>query len=104
GQLPPRRGQVIGISPVALEAAPDDHAPLLQFLQPLAENGWRDAGQSALQDIEPAAAQQQFADDEDRPRIADDLGGFGDRTELTILAHRVCLACRTCSVNYAECS
>ena len=45
--------------------------------------------QGALQVGEARRAQQEFADDENRPALAEDFGGLGDRTELTVAdAHR----------------
>ena len=91
-KLAPRRRKAIFVASLAVQATLDDHATFFQLIQARVENRRRNAGKPALQDVEPAAAEEHFAHDEDRPGISDDLGRFRYRAELTILAHTISLA------------
>lgn len=59
----------------------------LKFLQPLDQDGRRSLGQGALQFAIALRAEQQLAHDEQRPAFAEQFGGLGHRTELSIGVH-----------------
>jgi len=50
--------------------------------------------------VEPGGAEHQFPQDQERPALADDLGGERHRTELTISLHALILAALACEDHY----
>src|SRR5579883_2059938 len=64
-----------------------------QLFQPLGQKGWRHARDPPPQFVEAARSHHEFAQHEQRPAGADDLGSHGNRAELIVTAirHFVCL-------------
>ena len=71
----------------AREGALLDDAVLLQAGQAVGEDVRADAGQPVGQVGEPLGAEQQLADDERRPALADDVERDRGRTALTVALH-----------------
>jgi hypothetical protein len=74
--------------------APRDDAVRLHHLQPIGQEGGGDAREGGLQVLEASRAPEQIADEEQRPPLAHELQGLGDRTGLTVpLRHGPRIAC-----------
>ena len=59
-----------------------------RFVEPVGEHARADVAQAAAQIAEALRPEEELADDEDRPALADDLGRARDRAELRILEIR----------------
>ena len=78
GQLVAGAGRVIGVEVAR-------HQPvLLHQLEPVGQDVRRDAGLTAGEVLEPLRPVEQIAHEQERPAVADDLEGPGDRTGLTV--------------------
>ena len=60
---------------------------VLEEPQALHEQRARDARQAVLQVVEPVAAEQQLAQDQQRPAFGEDLRRLRHRAELAVLGH-----------------
>ena len=66
---------------------------VLQFAQPPGEQRGRNLRKPTLDLVEPLATPQQLANDQERPALADNLGGFRNWAELSVsLGHGINLS------------
>src|SRR4030095_4324101 len=86
-QLLTRRGEVV-FAPTATRPghAPHD-AGVLELLETSGEERARHQGHTPMKVAEATAPAEQLAQDERGPSLGDDLGGLGDRAELTVPLH-----------------
>ena len=68
-------------------AAPDD-AGVLELPQPLGEDVRAGLGQAGVQVGEALGAEEQVADDEQRPALPDEVEGVSGRAPVAVAAHR----------------
>jgi len=85
-ELLARPGQVIGEGAPARRAALED-ALGLELLESVGEERRRHQRHAAAQLGEALRAGREVPDDQGGPPLAEDLGGLGHRTELTVALH-----------------
>jgi hypothetical protein len=73
--------QILGARRVGGVKPALDHAAFLELLEPSGQNAGRESRERIAEILKaPGAIQQEIAEDEDRPAIADEVEGAGDGT------------------------
>jgi len=101
---PLRRQDIFGARRVLLVEMALDDPGLLEPLQPRGQRIRADAGQRPLEILEfPRSFEQQVAQDQDRPALADDVDRTGDRTVHVVIGRHhgwITAACRSRSISF----
>ncbi len=86
-----RRGELVLVAASVGQVDPLDHALALEVVQALLEERARDAGETAVDLVEPSAAEHELAHDQGRPSLRDDGAGQRDRAVLRVVLHQAIL-------------
>src|SRR5262245_1082834 len=87
-------GQLIRATPAGRERGTLDHARVLELAEALSQERARDQRHPAADLVEATRAGEQLAQDQRCPPFGKDLGGDGDRAELTVSLHGPTLVSR----------